>query len=208
MNRGLITAMAVLAIGSISGSKLAAQGWEAGLPGDDVFSVGIQVGAVSPSTTLPDGGGFENGFAGAVSATYWTGPHVGLRANLAIGSTSGDETPGSLAAAEDPSVMFYGGELVARYPVGTSSLVVSPYAGLGGGVKLYDWEGWRTGLDKDLTFAWNLSGGLDIRPVSTPWIGFIVEAKRFTSKYKWHALNFEEPTVNDYLFSVGVSLNR
>jgi opacity protein-like surface antigen len=190
------------------GRELAAQPWDAGLPGDDVVSLALRLGAVSPTTTLTDNTKFSGGLAGGVAFTYWATRNLGLRLNYELAKTEGNDLPTAAASQEDPTVSFFGGELNLRYPVGTGSLVLSPYAGGGAGMKQYDWSLDSTGIDRDLVFAWNLTGGLDIRPVSSPWVGVVLEAKRYSSKYQWHAMSWDKAGFNDLLFSVGLTLNH
>ena len=197
---------AVLALSS--GGALSAQPWQAGLPGDDLLSIGIRLGALSPTTTLPDGSKFSGGLGGAISATYWPFDHVGARATYELGKTEGNHLQLAPASLENPTVSFFGGEVDLRLPMRASSIAWFPYVGVGAGGKMYDWSEDSTGIDRDLTFAWNLTGGLDIRPVSAPWVGVVLEAKRYSSKYKWHSNFWDEPNVNDLFFSVGVTLNR
>lgn len=208
MKRVLIAVAVTLVLGAGSGAELTAQPWQAGLPGNDIASLALQLGALSPASTLPDGGGFNGGFAGGITGTYWASSLVGLRGNFLQSSTSGNRAAGSRAGLEDPSVRFFGGDLALRYPMSASSMAWFPFVALGGGAKVYDWSIDSTGFDTDLTFAWNAGGGIEVRPASTPWIGLVAEARRYTSKYKWHAHHLEEPQVNDMFFTVGVSLNR
>ena len=208
MKRYIIAAAAgaLLALGPAR--ELAAQPWEAGLPGDDVVSLALRVGAISPTTTLTDGTKFGGGIAGGASFTYWPTTHLGLRLNYELAKTEGNKLDEAAASQEDPTVSFFGSEINLRYPVETGSLVLSPYGGGGIGAKMYDWSLDSTGIDSDLVFAWNMTGGLDIRPVQSPWIGVVLEAKRHSSKYKWHSMFWNQPNFSDLLFTVGVSLNH
>ncbi len=208
MKRYIIAAAAGAVLALSPGKELAAQPWQAGLPGDDVVSLVIRAGAVSPTTTLTDNTKFSGGFAGGASFTYWPIRNLGLRLNYEMAKTEGNKLPTAAASQEDPTVSFMGGELNFRYPLGTGSMVVSPYAGGGAGIKQYDWSLDSTGISRDLVFAWNLTGGLDIRPISAPWVGVVLEAKRYASKYQWHAMFWDKPAFNDLLFTVGISLNR
>jgi opacity protein-like surface antigen len=201
-----VTVGAALSLSSVG--NLSAQPWDAGLPGDDVFSLGLRLGAVSPSTTLPDGSKFSGGIGGALSATFWANQYAGLRANYEFGKTEGNDLELAPASHENPTVSFFGGELDLRYPVLTESLSLFPYVGAGAGGKMYDWSEDSTGIDRDLTFAWNLTGGVEVRPLSSPWIGVALEAKRYSSSYKWHASQWDPPTFSDLYFSLGVTLNR
>ena len=208
MKRYIIAAAVGAVLAVTPGRELAAQPWQAGLPGDDVVSLALRLGAVSPTTTLTDGTEFSGGLAGGASFTYWATPNLGLRLNYELGNTTGNKLPAVAASQEDPTVSFFGGEVNLRYPVGSGSLFFSPYAGGGAGMKQYDWSLDSTGIDRDIVFAWNLTGGLDIRPVSSPWIGVVLEAKRYSSKYQWHAMYWDPPVTSDLLFSVGLSLNH
>ena len=206
----LLIATAVGAVLALSSAgDLAAQPWQASLPGEgDSFSLGLRLGAVTPTTTLPDGSEFSGGLGGGVSATYWAHRYIGLRANYEFGKTEGNRVALAPASQEDPTMSFFGGEVDLRYPMGSGGIAWFPYAGAGLGGKMYDWSKDSTGIDRDLTFAWNLTGGVEIRPVSTPWVGVALEAKRYSSKYKWHSYFWDEPNVSDLVFSIGVTLNR
>lgn len=208
MRKYIIAAAAGALLALAPGRELAAQPWDAGLPGEDIVSVALRLGAVSPRTTLTDNTKYSGGLAGGASVTYWATRNIGLRLNYELGKTEGNDIPTSAASHEDPTVSFFGGELNLRYPVASGSLVVSPYVGGGAGMKQYDWSLDSTGIDRDLVFAWNMTGGLDIRPVSSPWIGFVFEAKRYSSKYQWHAMYWDPPMTNDLLFSAGITLNH
>jgi opacity protein-like surface antigen len=208
MKRYIIAAAAAVALASAPVRELAAQPWDAGLPGDDVVSLALRLGGVSPTTTLPDNAKFSGGIAGGASFTYWATRNLGIRLNYELAKTEGNDITTSTASQEDPTVSFYGGEVNLRYPARTGSLVLSPYAGGGAGVKQYDWSLDSTGIDRDLVFAWNLTGGLDVRSVGTPWAGLVLEAKRYSSKYKWHAMFWDQPAFNDIVFTVGITLNH
>jgi hypothetical protein len=215
MKRYIIAAAVGAVLAIAPGRELAAQPWEAGLPGEDVVSLALKLGAVSPMTTLEDGTEFSGGLAGGASFTYWAIPNMGVRLNFQRGKTEGNAAsraeqglPTAAASQENPTVTFAGAELNFRYPVGAGSMVISPYAGGGAGGKEYHWSEAITGVERDLVFVWNLTGGLDIRPVSAPWLGVVLEAQRFTSKYKWHAMFWDEPKFNDMVYTVGISLNH
>lgn len=208
MKKLLFAAAVGAALAVSSAGQLSAQPWDAGLPGDDVFSLGIRLARVQPSTTLPDGTEFSGGFGGAISATYWMNDYAGLRANYELGMTEGNHLDLAAASQEDPTVSFFGAELDLRYPVLNGSLSIAPYVGAGAGGKMYDWSKDSTGIDRDLTFAWNLTGGVELRPISSPWLGVALEAKRYSSSYKWHAMGWDQPTFNDLYFTLGVTLNR
>lgn len=208
MKKYIFAAAAGAVLALAPGRELAAQPWEAGLPGDDVVSLALRLGAVAPTTTLTDDTKFSGGLAGGASFTYWATRNLGVRLNFELAKTEGNNIETAAASQEDPTVSFFGGELNLRYPLGSGSLVLSPYAGGGAGMKQYDWSLDSTGVDRDLVFAWNLTGGLEIRPVSSPWIGAVFEAKRYSSKYQWHAMYWDPPVTNDLLFSAGISLNH
>ena len=191
-----------------SPADLSAQPWQAGLQGDDAVSLALRLGAVAPSTTLPDDAEFSGGLGGGASLTYWAHPNIGLRANYEMGKTEGNDILTSRPSQEDPTVSFFGGELDFRYPIIGGSMGLAPYIGAGAGMKQYDWSEDSTGIDRDLVFAWNLTGGLDIRPVSSPWVGVVLEAKRYSSKYKFHQYALDQQSFNDLLFTIGISLNR
>lgn len=209
MKRYIIAAGAVALLALAPARELAAQPWEAGLPGDDVVSLALRLGGVSPSTTLTDNAEFGGGLAGGASFTYWATRNLGIRLNYELAKTEGNRIETSTASQEDPTVSFYGGEVNLRFPLGTGgSVVLSPYAGGGAGIKQYDWSLDSTGIDRDLVFAWNMTGGVELRPASSPWVGLVLEAKRYSSKYKWHAMAWNQPSFNDILFTAGISLNH
>lgn len=210
MMRSVLAVAATAILLAWTGSELAAQPWYAGLPGDDVGSLAIQVGAVSPTTELPDGGGFQTGIAAGVTGTFWPFRHLGFRGSLLTGKTNGDRGPNnnSKAGLENPTLLLYNAEIAFRYPVVGGSLAWFPFVAAGGGGKTYYWSERLTGFPRDFTYAWTFAAGLEFRRTSSPWYGFVLEVKNFNSKYKWHGWHFDEPIMRDMIFTAGITLNR
>jgi hypothetical protein len=206
-NVGYSVAAALLLV-AWPGAEAAGQLWSAGVAGEDVGSVALHLGAVSPRTTLPDGAAFSGGVSGGVTGTFWPGRYIGFRGNLMTGRTTGNRAPRTKAGQEDPMLILFGADAAVRYPMTSGSLSWFPFAAFGGGAKVYDWSENLTGFESDLTYAFNFGGGVDIRPRSNPAYGFVVEMRQYTSKYKWHGHTLNEPRVNDLFVTVGVSLNR
>jgi hypothetical protein len=92
MKRALSVAAAVIALSASTGSELAAQ-WEAGLPGQDVASVTLHLGAVAPTTTFPQGDSYGTGIGGGISGIYWFHNRVGIRGSFLLGKTPDSPKP-------------------------------------------------------------------------------------------------------------------
>lgn len=213
MKRALTVAAAAFALSAFTGSELAAQ-WDAGLPGDDVASLTLHLGAVAPTTTFPDGGSYGTGIGGGISGIYWFHDWVGLRGSFLLGKTPGQPSPTSdfekQAGNENPTVWYYSGDFLIRYPHLSSagSFAWFPYVGIGMGGKQYRWENQWTGFYRDYTYTTNYALGVDLRPADSPWYGFALEARLFRSTYKWHTFLWDEPQMNDYVITAGFKLNR
>jgi hypothetical protein len=203
----IVAAAACLSVGSVS--ELAAQPWSAGLPGDDVASLAVQLG-IRTQVTLPDDASFGSSAGAGIAATFWPRTHVGFRGSFLATKISGDEGPnGAKAGREDATLMMYGLELMLRRSVGASGrYAYSPYLGLGGGGKTYQWTEWLTGHQYDFTYSWGFSAGVEIRPTASPWYGLQLEMKRHSSQYKWHGFHIEEPVISDMFFTAGISIHR
>ncbi len=208
--KGIVTAAAAAALLSFwPGAELAAQPWYAGLPGDDVASLALQVG-MRGKTTLPDDASFGTSVGAGIAATFWPTTHLGFRGTFLGTKMQGDEGPnGAKAGREDATLMMYNLELMLRRPMGgTGSFAYAPYVGVGAGGKTYQWTEWLTGHEYDFTYSWGFSAGVELRPTSSPWYGFQLEVKRYSSHYKWHGFHIEQPVVSDMLFTAGISIHR
>lgn len=207
--KGILCAAAAAVMLSIStASDLSAQ---PGIPGDDVASLGLHIGAVSQTTTLPDGGSFDPGVGGGISANFWPFKHVGIGGTLLYAKNKGNPGPNdALMGREDPSLLIYDLELALRRPMGggDSRFAWFPYLGIGGGGKTYQWSEWLTGHEYDFTYSWGFSGGVEVRPTASPWYGFLLEIKRYDSHYKWHGYHITQPIVTDFIITTGITLNR
>jgi hypothetical protein len=212
MKRALSVAAAVIALSASTGSELAAQ-WEAGLPGQDVASVTLHLGAVAPTTTFPQGDSYGTGIGGGISGIYWFHNRVGIRGSFLLGKTPGQPSPtydhDKQAGLENPTVWYYGGEFLLRHPMEAGERFAwFPYIAAGAGGKQYRWEQTWTGFNRDYTYTTNFAAGIDIRPTDSPWYGFALEARMFNSKYKWHTYYFDQPTQRDLIITAGFKLNR
>jgi opacity protein-like surface antigen len=218
MKRVLVTIGAGLVLVTHFAPGLSAQTWQVGLPGDDVASVVLNLGAVVPTTTLPDGSSHDPGMAVGVAATWWPLRNFGFKAQAIRSHTLGvhGDTVFSAAAAysgEGSSVWLYSGELVLRLPIMADR--VSPYLSGGPGGKSYRWSIPRPYIGRT-TFAWAYAAGVDIRPTASRQFGLVIEGRYHRSQYKWHGLGdrgpppeFLEtgPTMNDFAVTAGVSVN-
>ena len=212
MNKALSVAAAVIALSASTGSELAAQ-WEAGLPGQDVASLTLHLGAVAPTSSLPDGGSFGTGIGGGISGTYWFHSRLGVRGSFLLGKTPGQPSPTVTAERqpgnENPTVWYYGAEVLLRHPMEAGeSFAWFPYVAAGLGGKQYRWEQLWTGFERDYTLATNFAAGIDVRPTDSPWYGFSLEARMYNSVYKWHSFHLDEPNQRDIVVSAGLKLNR
>ncbi len=145
---------------------LVSQPWStaAQVAGDDRATIAIHAGAVTPTTTLPDGSTHESGTAIGASGAWWVLRNLGLRAHVTRSYTEGVQGADfSAAAANAGRVWLYGAEAVIRLPLMNGR--VAPYLTAGPGGKSYRW---KYGMYEGGTaFAWSYAGGLDLRPVQS-----------------------------------------
>jgi opacity protein-like surface antigen len=209
MKRSLcVTALVVFVLVGLVSEAPAQQ--RSGLPGHDVGSVALHIGAVTPMRDLPDGTSFDSGIAGGLAATAWAFPNFGVRGTVMFGQGGGTPGPGSTSRAglEEPTLALYSLDLLARYPMVSGQFAWFPYLGGGIGGKQYLWSEQFTGVEWDLAFAWTTSGGVEVRPAASPRLGFVLDVSRFSSKYIWHGFFWEEPKLSDLRVTAGITLNR
>ena len=192
---------------------LSAQLWEAGLPGEDVGSLAVNFGVVSPATEFPDdGSSFEQGSAFGAALTYWPFDHVGLRAHVLRGKTPGDHgdlspcppAPCSSVGYENPVVWFYALEAAVRRPMGDDGFAWFPYASTGVTGKSYRWE-----IDRPRVgytdIGWTAAGGIEVRTSATGPFGFVAEVRTYQTQF--NTLGKSE-NQSDLAFTAGVTLSR
>jgi len=143
----------------------AAQWWDAKPLGEDLGSVGIQLGMMSPTTTFSDGSSFDSGIAVGLSGSLWPTRYVGARTRIVRSQHSGQHGEVfSPVGAEDPTIWLYNLELAVRYPMQANSFGWFPYVGLGMGGKAFQFSTGRRGAN-----AWGrvMSGGVELRPANS-----------------------------------------
>ncbi len=225
-------AIAMFLCMALSGSRVSAQGWSAGAPGEDVGSLALLIGSMAPQSTLPGGASFASGIAVGASVTVWPFRYVGFRGNIARAKTKGQEgTEFSSVAFEDPVVWLYSGDLALRFPLVGERFSVVPYIAGGYGGKHYNWTINRTaaGAGGSTSFGLTLAGGTEFR-LGSGGLGLRVEVLRQKSEFKFfefagptpdhefyrdsfviHEVVPGErtfPTMSDLVLTVGITLNR
>lgn len=210
MKRILLMSVGILWLSVGMGPELFGQGQQIGLPGHDVASIALHIGALAPLQNLPDGTSFNSGIAGGVSATAWPFRNLGVRGTVMMGQSAGAPGPGSTSPAglEKPTVGLYSLELAVRQPMANGRFSWFPYLAGGIGGKQYLWSEKFTGVEWDMAFAWTMSGGLDVRPMTSPRLGVVLDVSRFSSKYIWHGFLWDRPGVSDLRVTAGLTLNR
>lgn len=203
-------AAAALFLALAAPAQLSGQRVYTGLPGQDVGSIALNLGAILPSTSLPDGSNFNSGLAGGAAITIWPFRHLGMRGNLLYGQSGVSPGAGSRArvALEDPNVLLYSGELALRYPMESGRFAWFPYLSAGVGGKTYRWAHEFTGLKSNFNGALTYSGGVEVRPSSSPRYGFVVGMSQYRTTYSWHSFHFDNADLTDTMVTVGVTFNR
>ena len=192
-----------------STSNLSAQLWEAGAPGDDVASVALSVGMVSPRTTLPDGSSFENGIALGLAGTWWGHRYFGLRAAVLRSETNGvhgAELSG--VGFQDPTIWLVDADVLLRLPFDGGRFTWFPYVAAGVGLKSYRWTitNTRRGDTSLGDVIW--AAGLEFRPGGNGWYGLKLEAKNHNSQYEFQEFIKNAQDMNDLVFTAAITLNR
>lgn len=217
MRNQMVILGAVLILLLYPTSEASAQFWQAGRLGDDIGSLGIIAGVVSPTTTLPDGSSHDAGTAIGATGTVWPLDYLGARASVVYGKTAGVHGERfSAAAAHDPKVFLYSAELAIRYPFAGERFSWFPYLSGGPGAKSYRWAIDRPRVG-DTSFAWSIGGGVDVRPTRSGSVGIQVDVRNYQSRYQWHGLGYRAavpddqawgPILNDVVITAGLTLNR
>jgi hypothetical protein len=138
---------------------------------------------------------------------------MGVRGSFLLGKTPGQPSPTATyekqPGNENPTVWYYGAEVLLRHPMEAGgSFAWFPYVAAGFGGKQYRWEQMWTGYERDYTYTTNFAAGIDVRPTDSPWYGFSLEARMYNSAYKWHGFFFDNADQRDFLISAGLKLNR
>jgi hypothetical protein len=192
------------------------------LPGNDVGSVGVQVGLLAPQTKYTDASfgqsWFESGFAVSATATVWpTRGNWGFRAQLTRSRTDGTNASFPLApiAVNDPTQFLLTGEFAIRRPVDFGSLVGVPYLSAGVGAKQYNWA--VSVHQEDRSFLWTVGLGTEVRHGLLGPFALTLDGRAYFSKFKSFGIDdgtwepgFYGGTVGgvatrDFLFSSGLS---
>ena len=137
-------------------------------PGDDVVSVGVIFGQMSPQTRFRDGGGFDTASLLGGTLNFWFHRHMGVQVNALStdhGTLGASDGRSSIVSGRDPRIWTIQGDFVVRLPLAAGGLTVSPYGAAGGGWKSYKW-------------VFDPQGGPDARGFDTAWsLAFGVEAR-------------------------------
>ena len=209
MRNVLRVVLSVFVLGGVSVSGLTGQLWEAGEPGEDVFSFALTSGVLSPRKSLPNGGSFESGVAFGLAATVWAHRYLGFRVAVVRSETNGaDGGAFTVESVMDPDVYLYDVGAVLRLPMTAGNTTWFPYASAGVGGKTYRWAIQQTGGGGTSIAIGNvaLGGGLEVRPAG--WFGLQAEVRYHRSKYEFHEFEFLPQDMADLVFKVGVTLNR
>ena len=178
-------------------------------PGEDVISLAVIYGRITPETRFRDGGGFDSSTLLGGSATFWLNRYAGLQFSVvfsehtALLASDGRE---SVVSGRDPDVQTYQGDLLARYPITTGVLTLSPYVALGGGWKYFNWTWDSVGGrgSRGMDGAWSYVGGLEARFGAERRLGARAEFRDLRSKFARYG---EDLTHQDRIFTGGLLLN-
>jgi len=203
----ICTSVLVTAILTAVPAGTASGQWTAGIPGEDVLSFGLHVGMLAPTSDLADGTSFESGTSIGLSLTWWPYARLGLQGFAFRSETEGVATPPTAASFHDPVVKGFSVGPAVRLPMSGGRFALAPYASAGIGAKHYAWAVRRPSAS-DAAVAFSLAGGIDIRPVSSPQFGLIVDVRNYRSDYAWHGFQSDGQTQNDIILAAGMSLNR
>jgi hypothetical protein len=203
-----------VAAGLLAAQPLSAQlGWEAGMPGNDIGSVSLNAGVLSPTTEFTgDRSSFDQGTALGASLTYWPARHLGLRTHVLRGRTPGNHgdlapcppTPCSAIGYQQPIVWHYALEAGVRRPMGGAGLAWFPFASAGVTGKSYRWsvDVPRVGYTAP---GWTAAGGIEVRSRATGPLGFIAEARTYRTRFQTLGKSQDH---SDFAFTAGMTLNR
>ena len=211
MRNVLRVVLSVFVLGGVSVSGLTGQLWEAGEPGEDVFSFALTSGVLSPRKSLPNGGSFESSVAFGLAATVWAHRYLGFRLGVVRAETNGaDGGAFTVESVMDPDVYLYDVGAVLRLPMTAGNTTWFPYASAGVGGKTYRWALQNNGAAGTSIAIGNvaLAGGLEVRPTQAGWFGLQAEVKYMRSNYEFHEFEFLPQDMADLWFTVGVTLNR
>ncbi|MQA89480.1 MAG: outer membrane beta-barrel protein [Gemmatimonas sp.] len=198
----------ILAVQPLSG-----QLWEAGLPGDDIGSLAVNFGVLSPTTEFPDdGSSFDQGTGFGMALTYWPSDHFGLRTHVMRGETPGNHgnlapcppTPCSAVGYQEPVVWHYSAEAAVRRPMGGAGFAWFPYASAGVTGKSYRWsiDRPRVGYTGG---GWTAAGGIEARTGATGPLGFMAEVRTYQTRFQTLGKNQGQ---SDFALTAGVTLSR
>jgi hypothetical protein len=197
----------------LAAQPLSAQLWQAGLPGDDVGSLALNLGVLSPATEFADdGSSFDQGTAFGVGFTYWPFDHVGLRTHVLRGETPGNHgnlspcppNPCSAVGHQQPVVWHYALEGAVRLPMGGAGLAWFPFASAGVTGKSYRWSIDRPRVGYTAP-GWTAAGGIEVRTRATGPFGLLAEVRTYQTSFE--TLGKSEGH-SDFAFTAGVTLNR
>jgi hypothetical protein len=178
-------------------------------PGNDVLSLGVIYGTMTPKTRFRDGGGFDNGSLIGGSAAFWLNRYMGLQFSVAFskhGTLNATDGGVSVVSGRDPSIQTYQGDLLGRYPLPAGAVTVSPYVGIGGGWKYFNWKWDSVGgrNSRGMDGAWSYVGGLEARFGAQKRFGLRGEYRDLRSSF---ARLGEDLTHKDRVFVGGLLLN-
>jgi hypothetical protein len=189
-----------------------AQLWTTGQPGDDVGSIAVLFGQLSPNSTFSeDGSGFESGTVIGASGTGWLFRRLGVRAHFLRGETEGNHgntncevaPPCAAVSYQKPTVWAYGLEGVARLPMGSESFTWFPYISVGGAGKSYRWSFGQ--VEGNTSWGMTAAAGIELRPGATSGLGLVAEFRNYRTPFDYFGVDEAQ---NDYVFSAGLSINR
>jgi hypothetical protein len=177
MLRATILTGAFLAL-VVPQGELQAQLGFAPAPGDEVATIAVLGGALSPRTTFDDGSTFATGAGAGMSLTGWANGLLGFRATLFRSTHDGqnESDPLSAIAVNDPIVWTGTAEVVLRRTMGKWF----PYVSGGVAGKSYTWASRHVG---DVTSGWTAAGGIEVRPNILGRIGLIAELRNTYSQF-------------------------
>jgi len=224
MNRVIVTAVAAVGIAASWATTLSAQLPSGPAPGNEIASVDVKLGMLSPQTTFTDESfgesSFDNGLAVGFSAAAWPllDRRVGIKGQVVRSKTEGTNSISEFApiAINDPTVYLYTLEVAIRHPMEMGSLSGFPYLSLGYGGKHYTWAVSQHREDKFI--AWTGAAGYELRLTAMGAFGLTAELRGYQSNFR--AFGIDDGTWEfghyggnvggvknvDLLFSTGVSL--
>lgn len=169
-------------------------------PGSDRIQIMVYGGGFTPMEEL-GGGEFQNSGSVGATAGIWVGKYFGFRANLLYAQTDIQGVPDENLVWDNPNIWIYNGDFLARLPREVGMSWITPYAFVGAGNKLYNFDN-RDDLEGDFVSTFGL--GLNYRMDPDSHWGLNVELRDFVSTFEMGDLN---ETQHDLVWTGGITFS-